>query len=137
MPFTAEAEPEHTLAVACRLAAEHRGSITAVTVIEIPVQLPLDAHMHEAEAEARRLLAIADAVAGTYGVKVVARVLRARDAGTAIVEEAVRSNSELVVLSAPRKRRIGRRARPFGRTVRFVLERAPCRVLLVTPRREQ
>ena len=134
MPLTAETEPEHALALACRLAAEHRGSITAVTVIELPVQLPLDAHMHEEEAEARRLLALADGVAERYGVKVVARVLRARDAGTAIVEEAVRSDAELVVLSAPRKHRIGRRARPFGRTVRSVLERAPCRVLLVTPR---
>lgn len=124
------------MGVACRLAAEHGGSITAVTVIELPVQLPLDAHMHEEEAEARRLLAQADAVAGAYGVKLVGRVSRARDAGTAIVEEAVRTDAELVVLSAPRKPRIGRRARPFGRTVRFVLEPAPCRVLLVTPRRE-
>src|SRR5436305_12419152 len=93
VPLAAETEPEHALAVARRLAAEHRGSITAVTVIELPVQLPLDAHMHEEEAEARRLFALADRVAGRYGVKVVARVLRARDAAPAVVEEAARSDA--------------------------------------------
>jgi len=124
------------MAVACRLTAEHRGSITALTVIELPAQLPLDAHMQEEESEARRLLAQAHAVAGTFGVRVTGRVVRARDAGAAVVEEAVRADAELIVLSAPRKRRFGRRTGPFGRTVRFVLERAPCRVMLVTPRRE-
>jgi nucleotide-binding universal stress UspA family protein len=134
-PLSTETEPEQTLSVACRLAADHHGTLTAVVVLEVPAQLPLDAHMAGEETEARRLLSLANAVADSYGVRVVGRVVRARDSGTAIVEEAARADAELVVLSVPRWRRLRRPGRPFGRTARFVLERAPCRVLLVSPQR--
>lgn len=136
VPFEGGAEAERALELACRLASEHRATITAVTVIEIPAHLPAAAHMIEEEAEARRLLAQAHALADGYGVRVIGRVLRGREAGAALVEEVIRTDAELVVLGARRKQRIGRRAALFGRTVRFVLERAPCRVMLVAARSE-
>jgi nucleotide-binding universal stress UspA family protein len=104
-----------------------------VAVIELPAELPLDAHMLEEEAEAKRLLELAHAAAAGYGVALTGHTLRAREAGTAIVDEAERADAELIVLAAPRKRRMGRRAGIFGRTVVFVLHHASCRVLLLAP----
>jgi nucleotide-binding universal stress UspA family protein len=116
--------------IACRLAAEHGASVTAMTVIEVPVELPLDAHMLEEEAEAKRVLEVAQAIAACNGVSASAQLVRGRKAGEAIVEEAGRANTEIIVLRAPRKRRTSRRARLFGGTVDFVLKHAPCRVMV-------
>ena len=114
--------------VACRLAAERHGSITVTTVIEIPPQLPLGAHMDEEEEDARALLAQAQAIAETYGVDVTPCVVHARDAAEAIVEQARRTNAELLVVAGACG---GRRVRG---TIRDVLRKAPCRVALIAAR---
>lgn len=131
VPILGNAESERALVVACRLAAERHASITAVTVIEVPPLLPLDAHMTEEEAEARRLHGRATAIADAYGVAVVFRTVRAREAGTAILGELERGEAELVVIGATRKIRADKRRTAFGRNVQHVLRKAPCRVLLV------
>ncbi len=66
--------------VACRLAAERRASIVAVTVIEVPLELPLDAVLPDQVEEANRLLDEARAIGESYGVKVIGRIVRARHA---------------------------------------------------------
>jgi APA family basic amino acid/polyamine antiporter len=82
--------------------------------------------------QAGRELDEAVAIGESYGVKVVDRLVRARDAGGAIVDEARARNAEIIVLGAPR-RRLGRRERAvFGRTVDHVLRHAPCRVLVTS-----
>lgn len=121
------------MALAAELAAEHGATISAVVVIELPPQLPLEAHMLEEEAQARRVLEEARAIGAARGVRVQAQTLRARRAGEAIVAEAARVGADLVVLRAARKRRLGRRARMFGKTVDHVLRHVPCRVLLAAP----
>jgi nucleotide-binding universal stress UspA family protein len=122
------AESDKALDVACRLAAEHGSSITAVVVIEVPPVLPLASHMLEEEADAKLLLRRAEAIGESYGIRMVGRVVRGRDAGPAIVEEAIARNVELVVLGTRRHRR-----RAFGSTVASVLKRSPCRVLMIAP----
>jgi nucleotide-binding universal stress UspA family protein len=117
--------------VACRLAADRHASITALTVIEIPPLLPLDAHMRDEEAAARRLLARAEAIGDAYGVSVVSRSVRSRDAASAILERMDASDVELVVLGARRRERANKRAPAFGGTVQHVLRKATCRVLVV------
>jgi nucleotide-binding universal stress UspA family protein len=124
-------ESERALEVACRLAAERHASIIAVTVIEVPPFLPLDARMTDEEAEARRLQRRATAIADSYGVTLVSRIARAREAGTAILEELEKRDAELVVIGATRKTRVNKRATAFGRNVQHVVRKAPCRVLLV------
>jgi nucleotide-binding universal stress UspA family protein len=131
VPVVANAESERAVEIACRLAAEHRASITALAVAEIPPLLPLDAHMHETEVEARRLLERVGATGDAYGVDVSRSVLRARDAGAAIVDRAATLGIELIVIGAPRKRLMSSRAVAFGTTVERVLKDAPCRVILV------
>lgn len=127
VPLVADAESETAVALAAELAGDHGSTITAVVVIEVPAALPLEAHMLEEEAEAKRALEDARAIASARGVRVRACVLRAREAGEAIVEEAERSDADVIVLRAPRS---GRRWKMFGKTVDHVLKHAPCRVMV-------
>ncbi len=128
VPVADNRETDQALDVACRLAAEHACSITAVVVIEVPPVLPLASHMLEEEADAKLLLQRAQAVGDSYGIRVLGRIVRGREAGPAIADEANARHVELVVLGARRGRR-----QPFSRTVESVLKRSNCRVLVIAP----
>jgi nucleotide-binding universal stress UspA family protein len=130
VPILATPESTHVVEVACRLAAE-RAHLTALVVVEVSPLLPLDARMDDEEAVAREVLHRAEAVADEYGVRFAGRTERARDAGAAIVELAEEAGCDVVVIGAERRRSPYHRLAGFGRTVRHVLRKAPCRVLLV------
>ncbi|MCW2974923.1 MAG: hypothetical protein JWM06_204, partial [Actinomycetia bacterium] len=123
---------DEAMQIACRLADERRASIIAETVIEVPLELPLDAYLPDRLEEANEQLDEASAIGELYGVRVTERIVRARNAGRAIVDEATRRNSEIIVMGGPRRVRLtsGKRA-IFGDTVDFVLKHAPCRVMVV------
>lgn len=108
--------------------------MAAVSVLEVPPLLPLDAYLLEEEGEARRLLERAGATADSFGVHAVQRLVRARDAGRAIVDEAAAGDVELIVLGAARRTLKSTGALVFGSTVRHVLSSARCRVLVVAAR---
>jgi APA family basic amino acid/polyamine antiporter len=120
---------------ACRLAAERRASIVAFTAIDVPLDLPLDAELPDEVREANEQLDEARAIGDSYGVRVIGRIARTRNIGRAIVDEAIRRNSEIIVMAGPRRVRLqhGRR-QIFGDAVDFVLRHAPCRVMVATPR---
>jgi APA family basic amino acid/polyamine antiporter len=135
VPVIEQHESEEAIDLACRLATERGASIVAMTVIEVPLQLPLDADLPErAEERAHDLLDEARAIGDAYGGDVIGRIVRARRAGRAIVDEADRRNSEIIVMGAPRRDARRRHARIFGDTVDFVLKNAPCRVLVAAAR---
>jgi APA family basic amino acid/polyamine antiporter len=120
---------------ACRLAAERRASIVAFTAIEVPLELPLDTGLPDDVREANEQLDEARAIGDSYGVRVIARLARTRNIGRAIVDEAIRRNSEIIVMAGPRRVRLQRgRRQIFGDAVDFVLRHAPCRVMVATPR---
>ena len=62
--------------------------------------------------------------------------MRARSAGAAIVREAERRATEIVVIGAPRKDLTRGKRAIFGRTVDFVLKNASCRVLVTALKEE-
>ena len=129
VPVVRTGETEEALVAAARLAAERGATVAVVTVVEVPLALPLDAHLPEEEDTAEALLDDAQALVESYGVRAVTRLIRARQAGPAIVDDARKRNAELIVLGAPRRAVAGRR-RLFGGTVDYVLREAPCRVLV-------
>jgi APA family basic amino acid/polyamine antiporter len=100
-----------------------------LTVIEVPMELPLSAEVPEKLEEAYDLLDEAKAIGDSYGVKVQTRLIRARSFGRAIVDEAERRNSEIIVVGADRRNIGGRRAL-FSDVVDFTLKHAPCRVMV-------
>jgi nucleotide-binding universal stress UspA family protein len=132
VPIAANEESERAVDLACRLAADSHASITALAVVEIPALLPLDAHMDDVEDEALRLLERVGATGDSYGVKVSPKLVRARNAGAAIVASAAANGVELIVLGAPRGRLRSSSAVVFGGTTEYVLKHAPCRVMLAT-----
>jgi APA family basic amino acid/polyamine antiporter len=129
VPVVGGPESDEAMDVACRLAAERRASIAALSVIELPLELSLEARLEAQEEAADEQLDEARAIGDSYGVGVATRLVRSRSAGRAIVDEATRRQSEIIVMGAPRG---GRRAGKaiFGDTVDFVLKHAPCRVMV-------
>jgi APA family basic amino acid/polyamine antiporter len=133
VPVKPGRESEEAIDFACRLAAERGSSIAAVSVVVVPLELPLDAALPEAEAEANTALDAAVAIGDLYGVDVIARLLRARNPGRAIVREAERRQAEIIVLGAPRVDRPG--STIFSDTVDYILKNAPSRVMVAAGRK--
>jgi len=129
VPLGDEEESELGVALAAELAPEAGAAITAVVVIEVPAELPLEAHMHEEEGLARKALEKADAIAASRGVRLRSRIVRARARGEAIVAEAEAAGADLIVVRASRHPGTAL----FGRTVDYVLRHANCRVLVMRP----
>jgi APA family basic amino acid/polyamine antiporter len=123
---------EEAIDFASRLATERRASIVALAVIVVPLELPLDSELPAEERRADLALDAANAIAELYGVNVIERLVRARSAGRAIVDEATRRHSEIIVMGAPRAER---REGVFSDTVDFVLKHAPCRVMVAAGRK--
>jgi basic amino acid/polyamine antiporter, APA family len=132
VPIVAGDESREAVELAARLATERAGRIVLLRVIVVPLELPLDADLTEQLADAHRLLDEDRVIAAPYGVRVVERVVRARNAGRAIIEEAERRGSEIIVLGA---RRGGLHKTIFGDTVDFVLKQSPSRVMVATGKR--
>jgi basic amino acid/polyamine antiporter, APA family len=135
VPVLRTVESEEALVAAARLASDRRATIVLLHVLEVPLDQPLDADLHEREEAGDLILDEAEALLETYaGIKVISRLERARSAGPAIVEEAARRDAELVILGASRAKVRG--GKPiFGRTVDLVLRNAPTRVAVIAGRR--
>jgi basic amino acid/polyamine antiporter, APA family len=154
VPLTGTPLDDDIVQTAGRLAAEedvesfeedHGATIEALWVFEVPMSLPIDAALPEAQLKrARAALARAKAVGEEYeGVEVATATVRARRAGQAIVDEARRRGVQAVVLAAeePSKIRggalLGGRGGPLdnfvGEMTKYVLAKAPCQVILTAP----
>lgn len=126
-------------------AAIDTATIEAVWLFVIPMSLPLEARLPEAQVKhARQALARAKAVGEEYtGVHVATATVRTRRAGYAIVEEARRRGVEAIVLAAEEPSRIRGGARLGGRggpledfvgdVTKYVIAKATCRVIVTAP----
>jgi APA family basic amino acid/polyamine antiporter len=134
-----------------RLAGETRDDVVeegavieAIWVFEMPLSLPLDAPLPEAQVQrARQALARAKAVGEEYaGVEVATATVRARRAGQAIVNEAKRRGVEVIVLAAEEPSRVrggallgasGPLENYVGEITKYVINKATSRVILTAP----
>jgi APA family basic amino acid/polyamine antiporter len=126
-------------------AAIDAATIEAVWMFVIPMSLPLDARLPEAQIKhARQVLARAKAVGEEYnGVQVATATVRTRRAGYAIVDEARRRGVEAIVLGAEEPStirggaRLGGRGGPLegyvGDVTKYVVRKASCRVIVTAP----
>jgi len=115
-------------ATALKLAAESGTSLVVMYPIEVPLAKPLSAPMEVQTAEAEVQLREAAALGRQYGVDVITRIVRTRSIGQAIVDEAERRRSEIIVLGARNRAKPGQRL--LGPTVDYVLRNATCRVMV-------
>jgi basic amino acid/polyamine antiporter, APA family len=126
-------------------AAIDTATIEAVWVFVIPMSLPLEASLPDAQIKhARQVLARAKAVGEEYtGVHVATATVRTRRAGYAIVDEARRRGVEAIVLGAEEPSlirggaRLGGRGGPLegyvGDVTKYVIRKAACRVIVTAP----
>ncbi len=126
-------------------AAIDAATIEALWVFVIPMSLPLDASLPDAQIKhARQVLARAKAVGEEYtGVQVATATVRTRRAGFAIVDEAKRRGVEAIVLGAEEPSlirgggRLGGRGGPLegfvGDVTKYVVRKAACRVIVTAP----
>lgn len=151
VPVFGEELDDDIVGTAGRLAAEafEEGEggpmIEALYVIEVPLTLPLDARLPpETVLAGRRALARAKEVGEEYNnVEVATALVRGRAAGSTIVDEARRRGVQAIVLAAERPSKMrggavlggrGRaRDRVLGEITHYVVEKAPCRVILTAP----
>jgi len=153
VPLTGTPLDDDMIQTAGRLAGEetdpgldHSGStIEALWIFEVPMALPIDARLPDAQLErARAALRRAKAVGEEYeGVEVATATVRARRAGAAIVDEARRRGVQAIVLAAEEPSRIkggallGGRDGPMdnfvGDATKYVVSRAACEVILTAP----
>ena len=130
VPIVTGQPSDDALDVACSLASERGARILALNVLEVPLDTPLNAELPWLEAAANAELDEAVAIGDSYGVDVQDRLVRARSAGPAIVDEAERRGTEIIVIGSPRKALTSAQRAVFGRTVDYVLRHAPCRVMV-------
>src|SRR3989304_6185093 len=95
------------LALACLLAKRNKGKVYAVYVIEVARTLPLDAGLNPEAQEGEKILARADEGADSLDSAATGEQLQARDAGHAIVDEAIERDVDAIVVGIEYKRPLG------------------------------
>jgi len=110
------------------LSKKNRGEICAVYVISIERALPIDAEIESEIRKAEDILNHTESIAGEQGYKIETDLLQAREAGPAIVDEAIEREVDLILIGVTYKKRFGEFS--LGDVVPYVLKNAPCRVIL-------
>ena len=116
------------LALACVLAKRNKGKVYAVYVIEVARTLPLDADLSPEAREGEEILARAEEVAASLDFEVTGELLQARDAGHAIVDEAIERGVDAILAGTSHTRPLGEVQ--LGNTAQYVLRNAPCQVII-------
>ncbi len=115
---------------AARLIGEE-GVVYAIFVLPVPRQLSLESGLEEEEAQGRSVLESARIQARRLGIQVRTGLIRTRNPGAALVEEAQRVHCDVIYWStihAP----AGERG--IGPTAAYLLAKRPCRVIIESER---
>jgi len=108
------------------------GVVYAIYVLPVPSQLSLEAGLEEEEAHGRSVLESARIQARRAGIKIHTGLIRTRNPGAALVEEAERVGSDVIYWSAIHAPAGEQR---IGPTAAYLLSRRPCRVIIETENR--
>jgi len=119
---------DEMMVLGCQLAADKGAVIDVVYVVEVPMNLPLDAAMPRERRRGRYVLDAAMTVAQDFGVQAWPHLVAARRPGRAIVDTAREWDCDVVIMGAVR--RLTTDDDVLGRSVTYVLRHAPGEVLL-------
>ena len=106
-----------------------KGVVYAIFVLVVPSQLSLDAGLEEEEAHGRSVLESARIQARRAGIKIHTGLIRTRNPGAALVEEALRVNADVIYWSTIHALAADKR---LGPTAAYLLSKRPCRVIIET-----
>ncbi|HLB28274.1 MAG TPA: universal stress protein [Dehalococcoidales bacterium] len=128
VPVNGTEVDDEAIRLACRLAKKDKGKIWAVYVIAVRRALPLDAEIETEVKKAEAILDHTESVGEEEDFKVETDLLQAREPGPTIVDEALEREADLILMGIEYKKRFGQFS--LGSVVPYVLENAPCRVIL-------
>ena len=110
------------------LSKKNKGEICAVYVISIERALPIDAEIESEIKRAEEILNYTESTAGKQGCRIETDLLQAREAGPAIVDEAIEREVDLILMGVTYKKRFGEFS--LGDVAPYVLKNAPCHVII-------
>ncbi len=110
------------------------GVVYAIYVLPVPSQLSLESGLEEEEAHGRSVLESARIQARRAGIKIHTGLIRTRNPGAAIVEEAERVHSDVIYWSTIHAPAGEQR---IGPTAIYLLSKRPCRVIIETDNRPE
>ncbi|MBS1678549.1 MAG: APC family permease [Actinobacteria bacterium] len=122
-----EAFSPEMVATAVKLASKRRRGIHVHSMMTVPTDLPLDAELPDAEAEAQRRVEEAKLIGGARVTGHVARV-RPGQAGYSVAEEAAEIQAAAIVVGLRYRNGVPQ----YDKTLQTVLGERPCRVIVVS-----
>jgi nucleotide-binding universal stress UspA family protein len=128
VPVEGASTDEECVALACELGKKDKAEILLLYVIEVRRNLPIDAELMPELQKGEQILEHVQRYAHKVGCRVSTDLLQAREAGAAIVNEAVERDAQLIVMGVPYHEKYGEYC--VKPRAQFVLEHASCRVIL-------
>ena len=129
VPVNGDAVSERTFRWAAQTAKESKAELHAIYVIEVPLDLPLEAEITQDVNRGEEILTRIEAIASQEKYKnVQAKYMRARHAGPAIVLETQGRNMDMLIMGIPYRRRFG--SCEMGTTADHIFHNAECQVIL-------
>lgn len=129
IPVTGHKVDEEALKLAFSLQKKHKSRIFVLHVIEVHRTLPLDAQVESEAQRGEAILKGMEKLAEDEGHKIETQLLQAREAGPALVQEAVERQAELMIMGMSYRKPFGLFS--LGQTIQYVLKNAPCAVWLL------
>jgi nucleotide-binding universal stress UspA family protein len=114
----------------CQLAKPYKAELIALHIVEVDWTHDLGEDVASESEQASAVLDLAEGIAEKYQIALQAELLQARDVGAAIVDEATELHADLIVLGLAYRKKFGGDF-ALGRTVPYVLQNAPCGVIVV------
>jgi basic amino acid/polyamine antiporter, APA family len=137
VPIFGEDVSASALRGAAKLIGEE-GVVYAIYVLPVPAQLSLESGLEEEEAQGRSVLESARIQSRRLGIKIRTGLIRTRNPGAALVEEAERVGSDVIYWSTIHAPAGEKR---IGPTAAYLLSKRPCRVIIESenpaPRRRE
>jgi nucleotide-binding universal stress UspA family protein len=129
VPVEGAPTDEESLRIACAQAKRDRSEVVILYVIEVRRALAIDADVGSELEQGERVLEELRRLAQTWGCRAQTDLLQAREAGSAIVNEAVERQVDLIAMGVPYREKFGEfKVEPRAL---YVLDHAQCRVCLV------
>jgi len=119
---------QHAVRLAAQMFGSQRGVLYIVHIIEVDRGLPVDSEIRDQTAIGEDLLDSMERIAKPFKCEVYSELLQSRRAGHAIVHEAAEREVDAIVIGMPHKMKYGKFT--LGEAVPYVLEHAPCRVVI-------
>jgi nucleotide-binding universal stress UspA family protein len=128
VPVEGAPTDEEAVALACALGKKDKAEVLLLYVIEVRRNLPIDAELTPEIERGEQVLDRIQRFSSKIGCQVQTDLLQAREAGAAIVNEAVERDAQLIVMGVPYHEKFGEYC--VEPRAQFVLDHANCRVIV-------